>query len=184
MSVYDKQYHRLINNLNNADTYKNIPEIECRICFELITNEENKVKPCSCVEGVYHKRCIIDWILQKMRDGKEDYNTCEVCNETFDGLKIEKKSNILSHYIAFVITSIIYSILTFFIVKFGLKYYKYGIPNLVYLMYILFSAFILIILYVSTISCIEKTNYFTNNKNVCPVTYNVITISNSKNSKI
>ncbi len=180
--MYEQQYHKLMNkSLIPKQKYKKIKDIECRICFELINEGEKIVKPCSCVEGIYHKRCIIDWVLKKMRDGNDDYNMCEVCNDELEGLNIERKSNIKSHYISFGVTGIIYSIITFVIVKWGLKYFKDDIPIFIYIFYILFSVFILIIIYVSILSCIEKRNYFINNKSICPITYNVITISESIN---
>lgn len=170
MSDYEYQYERLISNIDN-DMY------ECRVCLENI-NIKNAIKPCSCSEGIYHKECIIQWIQTKMDNKELEYDKCEICNTKFKGFKIVKKSTLKTHCISGIIITVLYVLITYYLIICGLKYYNQIIPIFILISYILLSILLIIIMHISIISVIDKTNYFCNNKSICPVAYQVININN------
>ena len=66
--------------------------MKCLICFNEIKNDI--VKPCNCINGFYHKECILKWIKTK----KKYKNVCEICLYPYENISKEfhyKKSNII-----------------------------------------------------------------------------------------
>ena len=66
--------------------------MKCIICFHEI--KDNIVKPCNCINGFYHKECILKWIKTK----KKYKNVCEICLYPYENISKEfhyKKSNII-----------------------------------------------------------------------------------------
>ena len=81
-------------------------EEKCSICFCIISNRKNVVKPCNCTYGIFHQNCIKNWIKISNK------TRCDVCLQEYVHIKIKKND---CKYILLVICSIIFYIISIFL---------------------------------------------------------------------
>ena len=81
-------------------------EEKCSICFCIISNRKNVVKPCNCTYGIFHQNCIKQWIKISNK------TRCDVCLQDYEHIKIKKDE---CKYFFLIIGALLFYIISLFL---------------------------------------------------------------------
>ena len=56
-------------------------EPDCKICFDVSTNDRPLIQPCNCRSAYVHLDCLQQWRVGNQRN--DNYNKCEICKSAY-----------------------------------------------------------------------------------------------------